>query len=67
MQGIIVFGLIGFIVGVLFILFAVFAIFFMPAAGIHQTSGTEGLDYGLHGIIFGFIVGAIGVALVLLP
>jgi hypothetical protein len=61
------FGLIGFIIGVLFVLFAVFAIFFVPAAGIHQQSGAPATDYGLNAVIFGFIVGAIGVALVMLP
>jgi hypothetical protein len=59
------FGWVGIIVGILFLLFAGFAIFFFPGTFEHQSS--DGMDYGLNGIIFGIIVGVIGLALLFLP
>jgi|GEM_PF-745946 len=54
------FGWIGVIVGILLLLFAAFLIFFFPAEAEHQYQGWEG-------VIFGFVVGVIGAALLLLP
>ena len=59
------FGWIGIIVGILFLLFAAFAVFFFPGTAEHQTSGES--DYGMNGIIFGIIIGIIGLALLFLP
>jgi hypothetical protein len=56
------FGWMGIIVGVLLLLFAAFMVFFFPAAQEQQPHG-----FGLNGIIFGFIAGIIGVALIFLP
>ena len=59
------FGWIGLVVGILLLLFAAFCIFFLGGTFEHQT--TETTDYGLNGIIFGFIMGIIGLALIFLP
>ncbi len=59
------FGWIGIIVGILFLLFAAFAVFFFPGTLEHQTGGET--DYGLNGMIFGIVVGLIGLALLFLP
>jgi hypothetical protein len=56
------FGWVGIIVGILFLLFAAFAIFFFPASREHQPD-----PYGFNGILLGFIVGIIGLALLFLP
>jgi NhaP-type Na+/H+ or K+/H+ antiporter len=57
------FGWIGIIVGILLLLFAAFMVFFYPAASHeHQPD-----PYGWNGVIFGFIAGIIGIALIFLP
>jgi len=59
------FGWVGIIVGILLLLFAAFLVFFMSTAAEHQTS--VDVNFGLNGIIFGFIMGIIGLALIFLP
>jgi ABC-type Mn2+/Zn2+ transport system permease subunit len=58
------FGWIGVIIGILLLLFAAFMIFFFPMstaeASGHQTQGW-------NGVLFGFVAGIIGVALIFLP
>jgi hypothetical protein len=56
------FGLAGIIVGILLLLFAAFMVFFFPAAQEHQPGG-----FGWNGVLFGFVVGIIGIALIFLP
>jgi hypothetical protein len=58
------FGWVGLIIGILLLLFAAFMIFFFPAAAEHQPP-QHGV--GWNGVIFGFIAGIIGVALIFLP
>jgi len=56
------FGWTGVIIGILLLLFAAFMIFFFPASKEHQPD-----PYGFNGVLFGFIAGLIGVALIFLP
>jgi hypothetical protein len=56
------FGWIGTIVGILLLLFAAFMIFFFPAASQEHQQGI-----GWNGVIFGFIMGFIGIVLIFLP
>ncbi|MEM7815848.1 MAG: hypothetical protein QXN71_01880 [Candidatus Aenigmatarchaeota archaeon] len=56
------FGWIGTIVGILLLLFAAFMIFFFPAAEEHQPRGVD-----VNGVVFGFIAGLLGIALIFLP
>jgi hypothetical protein len=54
-------------VGILFLLFAAFAIFFFPASTMEGASGHQPQNFSWNGILLGFIVGIIGLALLLLP
>ncbi|MBL7160564.1 MAG: hypothetical protein ISS93_01795 [Candidatus Aenigmarchaeota archaeon] len=55
------FGVIGFIIGILLIIAGVFLIFFFPAAGEHQPHGMS-----LTGIVLGIIFLILGFVLILL-
>ena len=59
------FGLIGIIVGILCLLFAAFMVFFFPASTMRGATGHQ--SQGWEGVLFGFFVGLIGVALLFLP
>ncbi len=58
------FGWVGIIVGILFLLFAAFMVFFFPMSTV-ESSGHQ--TQGWNGVLFGVIVGLIGIALLFLP
>ena len=56
------FGWIGTLIGILLLILAALFIFIFPSTVEHQPE-----PYGWNGVIFGFILGIIGFALIFLP